>query len=125
MGTKFILVIDDEKDIDEVIHTHLKTAGYADRYFDAPADAIFFFEHYPKNIDLVITDLTMPGMRGIEVAERMLSLKPKLPIMLITGYPETEVPPEKNSLFAKILLKPFTRNELWEAVEKVLGNPIV
>ncbi len=120
MAEKFILLIDDERYVCQTIEAHLKKAGYGGRCFEVALDALSFFNRHSNKIDLVITDLIMPGMKGTEVAERMRSLRPDLPIILMTGYPDPEMPPDKVPLFSRIMFKPFTRGELREALRNAL-----
>jgi two-component SAPR family response regulator len=120
MPKGFVLVIDDEKAIHELIEAQLKRAGYADQSFETPEEALFYFEHHCKKTDLVIVDLTIPGMGAIHFSERLLNIKPDIPIILITGHSPKAIPEEKASLFRKVLFKPFSKEELWEAVESVL-----
>ncbi len=122
MIKKFIVLIEDERSVCQMIDAHLRRAGYENRWFEAPKPALFFFEQHKDKIDLVITDLVMPGMRGTEVAERMRALNPNLPIVLMTAYHDPDIPADKTRLFSKILFKPFTKDELRDAVKTILES---
>jgi DNA-binding NtrC family response regulator len=56
--------------------------------YNHPDQALLAFEAEPHGIDIVITDETMPELRGVDLARAMLQLRPKLPIILCTGYSE-------------------------------------
>jgi CheY-like chemotaxis protein len=118
-GPSRILVIDDE----EVIHVSLRRIlGRQGHEVDAVLDAkagLARLEQEPY--DLVITDLMMPGMNGIELLERMAELKLAVPVMMITAYPTIKTAVEALRLGAvDFLAKPFTRRELLAPVNRTL-----
>jgi len=61
--------------------------------FDNGQEALAAFTAYPDSIDLVVTDETMPGLRGFDMSRQMLTLRPQLPIILCSGY-SAHVTPE-------------------------------
>jgi CheY-like chemotaxis protein len=67
----------------------LSGCGYRVRTFEDGAKAFKAFEKDPDQFDLIITDMTMPGMTGAEFSIRVLTLRPGIPIILCTGYSET------------------------------------
>ncbi len=78
-------------------------------------------EQTDPQFDLVVTDLTMPGMSGAELARQLLALQPLLPIILTTGYSPTLTPESTREMgFRDLLLKPNTGRTLGEAVHRVL-----
>jgi YesN/AraC family two-component response regulator len=84
--------------------------------------AIRIAETHPGKIDMVITDMYMPGLRGREVVERIAPTRPGLRALFISGYADQDVRtgvPEG----ANFLNKPFSGQELASAVEKVLKGP--
>ncbi len=88
-GIESIMVVDDEKDIRGVVQEFLSGCGYRVRTFEDGAKAFEAFEKDPDQFDLIITDMTMPGMTGAEFSIRVLTLRPGIPIILCTGYSET------------------------------------
>jgi CheY-like chemotaxis protein len=89
--------------------------GDPDFFAPTPAEAVLQAE--AGDVDLVITDVTMPGMNGHEVAERLETSKPELPILLISGY---DAQPQDNHTARAILQKPFPLAELTNAVRDLL-----
>jgi CheY-like chemotaxis protein len=85
-GTERILFVDDEAMIGEASRVLLEGLGYRVRVFNDPKEALAFFYQAQREIDAVITDQTMPGMTGAEMAVEMLKLRPELPIVLCSGY---------------------------------------
>jgi CheY-like chemotaxis protein len=81
-----ILLVDDEPDIVEFMAALLENIGCSVRGFSNPVEAWRIFQEAPDEVDLVITDQTMPDMTGAELARAMLACRPDLPIILSTGY---------------------------------------
>lgn len=118
-GPSRILVIDDE----EVIHVSLgRILGRQGHEVDAVLDAQAGLEKMQSaHYDLVITDLMMPGMNGIQLLERMADLELTVPVMMITAYPTIKTAVEALRLGAvDFLAKPFTRRELLGPVNRTL-----
>jgi len=78
--------VDDEADIVGATQIILEQAGYAVSPFTDSREALAAFRGAPDTFDLVITDLTMPGVTGLELAQELLEIRPRLPILLCTGY---------------------------------------
>ncbi len=84
--TKKILVVDDEESIHLLYREELEDEGYQVISAMNGEDALKLFES--ENPDLVILDINMPGMDGIEVLRQMKQLKPDVPVILSSAYPE-------------------------------------
>ncbi|MCB1694464.1 MAG: response regulator, partial [Pseudomonadales bacterium] len=87
-GTERILVVDDEAMIAEVMKRILEQLGYCVSSFTSSEEAFEHFASDPYNYDLVVTDMTMPGMTGDVLAERVNAIRPELPLILCSGYNE-------------------------------------
>jgi signal transduction histidine kinase/ActR/RegA family two-component response regulator len=112
-GTEHILYVDDEAPTLEVGKRTLERYGYTVTTCESGILAMEAFHAGPMKYDVVITDLTMPRMTGMELAQRMLQLRPDLPIILCTGYSESIT--RETALAAGIrafLLKPIVAREL-------------
>jgi CheY-like chemotaxis protein len=81
-----ILIVDDEIKICRSFCRILERLGYWTEFSIRPVQAWEMIEKDPSAWDLIITDLTMPGMTGIQLAEKIHALRPQLPILLVTGY---------------------------------------
>ena len=114
-GTETIVLIEDEDLVRNALQQALESVGYRVIASPSPAEAVV--EAESKDVDLVITDVTMPGMNGHEVAERLETSKPKLPILLISGY---DAQPQENHAGRAVLQKPFPLAELTNAVRELL-----
>ncbi|GAA0892669.1 sigma-54 dependent transcriptional regulator [Fulvivirga kasyanovii] len=117
MKDKTILIVDDSYDILEVLHRQLSTLKY--RTFQATdvTDAIDILQN--SAVDLLITDLKMPGIDGMELVKYASEHFPDVPVLVITGFPSVSGAIEAvKSGAMEYLIKPFTTQELKIAVEK-------
>jgi DNA-binding response OmpR family regulator len=121
--TKFILVIDDEHMVHEMIEAHLDKEGYDEVSVDAAKEGLRYFKKHHAEVDAVIVDLTLPEMSGIELAEKLREIKPELPVILITGDTSRSIPIDKQPLLHAILNKPFKKAQLMEVVKIAVGKP--
>jgi CheY-like chemotaxis protein len=87
-----------------------------------PNLALAKLKESPHAYSLAITDLTMPGITGIELATRFLRLKPNLPIILVTGYSGSITPAAAKALgIRELLFKPLTLAAAAQAINRVLS----
>ncbi|WP_432822852.1 sigma-54-dependent transcriptional regulator [Trichloromonas sp.] len=116
-----ILVVDDEAVIREGIRRILEKEGCQVETKSSGRVALEKLQE--DDFDLVITDLKMPGMSGIELLKAIRILQPDVPVILITGYStvETAVEAMKNGAF-DYLAKPFTPAQITEKVQKALDQ---
>ena len=122
-GSGRILFVDDERPLVEFGKTCLEELGYEVFPETDSSEALDIFRDQPDKIDLVISDLTMPVMTGIELAKNIFRIRPDLPIILCTGFSETitdEV--VKASGVREFIQKPITACLLSETVYRFLGT---
>lgn len=120
MGKKpYILLIDDDQSLRRVIEYSLVENGFAVRPAESGEEGLAFFQKEP--FDAVITDITMPGMSGMEVLEKVRMADPGLPVIIITAYGtiESAVSAMKQGAFDYIT-KPFNRDELRITLDRAL-----
>jgi two-component system cell cycle sensor histidine kinase/response regulator CckA len=101
----------------------LNQAGY--RCFDAAdgQEALRVFETDPNALDLVITDVLMPNMGGVELANRLAAARPDLRIVFMSGYSDDPVVRTIEHSPSIFLPKPFTTAALMERVQQSLTEP--
>ncbi len=122
-GTERILFIDDEEMLTEWGKATLKRLGYTVTAMNNSKEALNTFSSDPSRFDLVITDHTMPGITGVQIAREFLKLRPDIPIILCTGHSETvSADVAKEAGIREYLMKPLARQELAEAVRRVLDQ---
>jgi two-component system cell cycle sensor histidine kinase/response regulator CckA len=119
-----ILLVDDEQSVRAIVLKILRRAHYNVLEAENGEAALRIAESHPGKIDLVLTDMFMPGLRGPEVVERLAPTRPGLRALFMSGYADqdarTGVPPGAN-----FLNKPFSGQELAKAVESVLKGPTI
>ncbi len=114
-----ILIVDDDYDMLEVLHRNLKAENFYTYKATSVLEAIDILKF--SNIDLLITDLQMPGMNGMELVKYTEDHFPEIPKLVITGYPSIDGAMESiKSGALDYLSKPFTNTELLSAVRKSL-----
>ncbi len=122
-GNERILIVDDELVLVNLEKQLLEHLGYEVDICASSPEALETFEKDPARYDLVITDLTMPKITGDELAARMTRIRPDIPVVLCSGYPEriTEVKATHPEIKA-FLQKPLVIGELAEAVRRTLDD---
>jgi len=115
-----IMVVDDEESIGVLLKEYLAMYGAQVQFYQSSGNALEAFETNPDVVDMVITDETMPGMLGMDMAKAMLEKKPSLPIILCTGYSEDAIPQSVAAIgIAAFFHKPVRINNLLERVLQV------
>jgi CheY-like chemotaxis protein len=117
MGAVRILLVDDEAPLLDLLKRYLERLGYEVDARQTPEDALQTFEADPQHYSLVLTDLTLPGMKGDEMLARMRLKAPKLRAIIASGYPYE--PSGKRTGFIQ---KPFLPKMLAEQIEKLLKS---
>ena len=123
IGSERILFVDDEIMLSEMTESMLQRIGYHVTVRHSSLEALSSFQNDPNAYDLVITDQTMPGMTGMDMARRMLQIRPDLPIILCTGY-STLISEEKAKSFGikGFAMKPVTQKDIAIIIRKVLDG---
>ena len=83
-----ILVVDDELAVLNLVQLILETAGYSVRAASNPQQALAFFQNRDCSIDLLLTDINMPAIGGLELAGRVSEIAPRVPVLFMTGSTE-------------------------------------
>ncbi len=120
-GVEHILLVDDEPEIVDSGTAMLKSFDYTVTATTNCLEAIELFQLNSDQIDLVITDYTMPEMTGIELAQELIRIRPNIPIILITGFGE-RISAESVALVGirEYVPKPFFDYEIISAIRRVL-----
>ncbi len=122
-GHGLVLVVDDEKFIVDMIEEMLETLGYETVPRYSSVDALEAFRARPQSFDLVITDMTMPHMTGLDLAREILATRPRTPIILCTGFSEMLDEKRIKQLgFEGLLLKPVSTRDLAVAASKAVSR---
>ena len=114
-----ILLAEDDNDMRRFLVKALEKAGYKVQSFDNGASAYDRLREEP--FSLLLTDIVMPEMDGIELARRATEIDPDLKIMFITGFAAVALNPDSDApRDAKVLSKPFHLRDLVNEIEKML-----
>jgi len=121
---KKILIIDDESDVAEAMADFLKGKGYSVTTSTDPISAFWIYSEYQP--DLVICDVNMPKMDGLEVLSKLRNTVPDLPLIMVTGafLDQTGFNILKKYNVPQIIKPPDFENELLEVVEKKLNGDV-
>ena len=121
---KTILLVDDEQSVRAIVLKILRRAKYEVLEAENCDAALRIADSHQGKIDLVITDMFMPGLRGPEVAQKLARTRPGLRVLFMSGYADpdlgTAVPAGAN-----FLNKPFSGADLAKTVEAALKGPPV
>jgi len=120
-GTETVLLVEDDEHVRQLARNILKRAGY--QIIDAPngREAFVASERFSGTIHLLLTDLVMPEMGGRDLAERLAVLRPRMKVLLVSGYTDDEV--VRSGGMASgfgFLQKPFTPSSLTAKVREIL-----
>jgi len=122
-GSERILFVDDEPFLAEIGKEGLGSLGYEVTVRTSSIEALNAFRTQPRKFDLVITDMTMPNMTGVQLADEILKVRSDIPIILCTGYSEM-IDEKKSKKFGirAFLMKPLSPEEIARTIRKVLDK---
>ena len=121
-GSGKVMLVDDEEQVVQVTGEILKNLGYGVVGKTSPEEALELFSASPHDFDLVLTDLTMPGLTGLELSTRIKCIRADIPIVLFTGY--SELVSKEDATEAGIdeyCMKPISMRHLSTVMLKFLG----
>lgn len=122
-GLETILLVEDEDDVRQVARKFLEKGGYTVLEADCAEEALQLGRQHRGQIDLLLTDVLMPGMNGRKLAEQLVQLYPDLKVLFISGYAEDIF--DQHPMFnpkAILLDKPFSSDVLIHKVRQVLDS---
>ena len=122
-GRENILLVDDDKDVLNLIRDILETHGYTVLPVNNPLTAIDVFKKQASNIQLIITDILMPLMEGNELIKTIKEIKPEVKIIAVSGYTDTAVN-QKDWMIDAFIKKPFEKIEMLSTVRRLLDTGI-
>lgn len=121
MGDESVLLIDDEEDVLEMMHSMIEKLGYQVISRNNSIEALDTFRNHPRQFDLIITDQTMPEMTGLELVEQLIQIRPDIPVILCTGYTEMIAEDSAASLgIGAYVMKPVRISDISVKIRKLL-----
>ena len=122
-GTEYLMIVDDEPDIAEMVKRMLDNFGYKANVYKTALAALKAFKQQPDKYDLLVSDLTMPQMTGLDLANQLHKEDPEFPIMIMTGFGDKlTAATQKKYGIKQVIRKPIVIKELAVAVRKVLDR---
>lgn len=121
---KTILVVNDDKEVLKAVSEALSEKTYHVEIHEHSWDTLFAFYNTPSRFDLVITDLSMADISGLTLAEKILHLRPRMPVILFMPQVGGEAESMAREVGVRwVLPKPVSKEELLAAVRQALRRP--
>ncbi len=121
-GSETILLVEDEPGVAKLLHQMLQRHGYQLLVADGPARALELAQNTERQIDLVVSDVVMPGGTGPELVTRLREQRPTLRALFISGYADSVLSKDGLPADAQFLQKPFTGIDLLIKVRHLLSG---
>ncbi|HYG97746.1 MAG TPA: ATP-binding protein [Terriglobales bacterium] len=123
-GSETILLVEDQESLRTLLHRVLESSGYKVLTAGTGAEALRTADRYDRHIDLLVTDVVMPGMRGWQLARKLLCKRPEIKILYMSGYSDIDLVAEgRFQSGAALLEKPFRPEALLNKVRDALDMP--
>lgn len=120
-GTERMLLVDDEKDVLKMLKEMSEHLGYQVTAVSDSTEAYAIFSTRPEDFDLVVTDQTMPGLTGLVLAQKIFALKPRMPVIICTGFSEALTEGKAKELgIAGYIMKPVVMGDFARVVRRAL-----
>ena len=116
-----ILLAEDEEAMRTYLERALTNAGYEVKSVDRGTEAVPLLEN--EDFDLLLSDIVIPEMDGIELAQRCSEVSPRTKVMFITGFAAVSLRASREQPQAKVLSKPFHLRDLVLEVERTFEEP--
>ena len=123
-GSETVLAVEDDEMVRALIRRMLETRGYTVLLASHGDEALRLLERHPGCIDLLMTDVVMPGMSGRDLADRVAELRPSIKVLYLSGYTDDAI--VRHGVLEPgiaFLQKPFTADRLARRVREVLRGP--
>jgi two-component system, cell cycle sensor histidine kinase and response regulator CckA len=117
---RVVLLVEDESDVRDIVAEILRRAGHTVHATSGLASTLTLLATAPGPIDLLLTDLVLPGGNGLEVARRVRALYPDVPVLFMSGYSESVF--SGGAAVEHLLQKPFTSRTLLDTIHNLLDG---
>lgn len=117
-----VLLVEDEPFVREATRSILESAGYEVLPAEDAADAMQVIEECKRSLDLVMTDMILPGRTGQQLGQDLRQRFPEVRVLVTSGYTNAEYAVEEPKSQTYFLAKPYSRRGLIEKIETILGK---
>lgn len=117
-----ILMVEDNPALQEAVADILESVGYEVLLAGDGQEALAILQTEKGNVHLIVTDMVMPNMSGVELHKRVQALYPKLPMLFVSGYAPQDMTHSAGLTESNYLPKPFSANELTSKIEIILAQ---
>jgi len=121
-ANRTILLVEDEESVRTIASRLLGRSGFRVLTAAKPSEAVSLFDQHRSEIDLLLTDIVMPEMSGVALAEQLRGISPELPVLFMSGYPQMDGTKLSGGASSAFLSKPFTAATLTNAVNDALSG---
>jgi two-component system, cell cycle sensor histidine kinase and response regulator CckA len=119
-GDEVILIVEDADLVRELVADTLESYGYRVLSASRGDEALALVESHDGDIDLLLTDVVMPGMNGGQLAERLVALQPSIKVLFTSGYPDDVVRRHGGAVAHDFLAKPYLPEDLARMIRRLL-----
>ena len=119
---KYVVVVDDEELVEEFLEEFLRGAAYGEKSFTDPVEAFNFIKENRDEVALVIADISMPCMTGIELGKELMKTTSGIPLIILTGHQDPPNADDLSNNIKIVLQKPIIRKEFLRAVKTLIGT---
>ncbi|MFP4509718.1 MAG: response regulator [Spirochaetaceae bacterium] len=123
-GTETVLLVEDEEPVRDLVVRILIRHGYKVHSAQNAGEALLISERTEEKIDILVSDVLMPHVTGITLAQRLMVVRPAMKVLLITGYAEelSNLKSDERKLGLPVLQKPFEPGELLQTIRQILDS---
>jgi DNA-binding NtrC family response regulator len=121
LGRRIILLVEDEAFVRQATCSILQRAGFEVLSAEDAQEAMNVYLGGDRKVDLVLTDMVLPGKSGEELGKEMRQYSPEMAILVTSGYGEAAYETESPEAHTYFLAKPYSRRTLVEKIESILG----
>jgi len=121
-GTETVFLVEDEAAVRNVTRIYMESKGYKVLEAANAGEALQTFQSYDEPIHLMITDMVMPGMGGLDLARSVLGMRPSLGVIIVSGYTDRALDLESSDIGAHFLRKPFSLDTLARLVRSMMDK---
>jgi len=121
-GSETVLLVEDAQSARTVIRDYLESGGYSVVDLETPSRALEFARNHMGPIHLLLTDVVMPGISGVELARQIRSARPDVKVLYMSGYAPRAAGSDESEESSSFLQKPFTSEHLLHRVRLVLDE---